>query len=55
MEKYLYWFAHRKPYIPYKTMVKKIGSTYSSSNMHVIVDDNGYSYRSMVMDAIIMN
>ena len=29
MEKYLYWFAHRKPYIPYKTMVKKmIGSTY---------------------------
>jgi len=32
-----------------------IGSTYNFSNMHEIVDDNDYSYRSMVMDAIIMN
>ena len=53
MKKYLCCFAHGEPYIPYKTMVKRmIGSSSSSSNMHEIVDDNGYSYRSMVMDAI---
>jgi len=56
MEKYLFWFAHRKPYVPYETMVKKkVGSTSSSSNMHGVVDDNSNSYRNMVIDVMRMN
>jgi hypothetical protein len=38
--KYLFWFAHGEPYVPYETMVERIvGSTSSSSNVHGVVDD----------------
>jgi hypothetical protein len=30
--KYLCWFAHRAPYIPYKTMLERIVNLISSSN-----------------------
>jgi hypothetical protein len=56
MEKYLYWFAHGEPYVTYETMIERmIGSTFSSSNVHGVVDDNNNPYRSMVIDAMRMN
>ena len=56
IEKYLYWYAHREPYVTYYTMVKRmVGSTSSSNNVHRVVDDNSNSYRNMVMDAMRMN
>ena len=56
VEKYLYWFAHEKPYVSYETMVEKtVGSTFSSSNVHEVVDDNSSSYRNMVMKVMRMN
>jgi hypothetical protein len=32
-----------------------VGSTYSASNVHRVVDDNSNPYRNMVMDAVRMN
>jgi len=56
MEKYLCWFAHGIPYIPYETMVEKmVGSISSSSNVYVVIDDKRNHYRSMIMDVIGMN
>jgi hypothetical protein len=53
MEKYLCWFAHGEPYVPYKTMIERIiESTSSSSNVHEVVDDNNNPYMNMVMDVI---
>jgi hypothetical protein len=50
VEKYLYWFTHNEPYVPYKTMLEKIvGSTSSSSNIYEVIDDNNNCYRSMVI------
>ena len=50
MEKYLYWFVHGKPYVPYETMVERIvGSTFNSRNVHGVTDENNNSYRNMVM------
>jgi hypothetical protein len=47
MEKYLYWFAHEEPYVTYEIMIERmIGSTFSSSNVHGVVDDNNNPYRS---------
>jgi len=52
----LYWFAHGEPYVTYETMIERmIGSTFSSSNAHGVVDDNNNPYRSMVIDAMRMN
>jgi len=56
MEKYLCWFAHGKPYVPYETMIEMmVGSTFSSSNIFGVVDDHINCYRSMIMDAMRMN
>jgi hypothetical protein len=56
MEKYLCWFAHGEPYVPYKTMIERIiESTSSSSNVHEVVDDNNNPYMNMVMDVIGMD
>jgi len=56
MEKYLCWFTHGEPYVPYNTMVEMtVWSTTSSSNVHEVVDDNSNRYRSMVMNKIRMN
>jgi len=56
MEKYLCRFAQREPYPLYETILERmIGSTFNSSNMHEVVDDNSNSYKNMVMDAIRMN
>ena len=54
--KYLGWFAHGEPYIPYDTMIEKlIGSTFSYNNVHEVLDNNNNPYRRMVMDIIRMN
>jgi hypothetical protein len=51
VEKYLYWFVHEKPYVPYDTIVERmIGSTFSSSNVHEVVDDNSNPYRNIEND-----
>jgi len=56
LEKYLCWFAHVELYVPYKIMVERmVGSTFSSSNVNEIVNDNNNRYRSMIMDAMRMN
>ena len=56
MEKYLCWFAHEEPYVPYKTMIEMIiESTSSSSNVDEVVDDNNNPYMNMVMDVIGMD
>ena len=56
MEKYLCWFAHREPYVPYETMVEKIVRlTSSSSNMHGVVDFDSNHYRNMVIVVIRIN
>ena len=41
MEKYLYWYAYREPYVPHNTIVERmVESTSNTSNMHKVVDDN---------------
>jgi hypothetical protein len=34
---------------------KMVGSTFSASNVHEVVDDNNNPYRNMVMDVMRMN
>jgi len=34
---------------------RMVGSTFSASNVHEVVDDNSNPYRNMVMDAMRMN
>jgi len=48
MEKYLCWFAYRKPCVLYKNMVERMTElTSNSSNVHEVVDDNNNNfYRS---------
>jgi hypothetical protein len=56
MEKYLCWFAHREPYVPYKTIVEMMTMSISSSrNVHEVVDDNRNPYRNMTMNTMRMN
>ena len=56
MQKYLCWFAHREPYVPYETIIEMMTrSTSSSRNVHEVVDDNRNSYRNMTMDMMRMN
>ena len=56
VEKYLYWFAHREPFVPYETMIKMmVRSTSRSSNEHGVIEDNNNLYRNIVMDAMRMN
>jgi hypothetical protein len=56
MEKYLCWFAYGEPYFPYEILVKRmVGSTFSSSNVHGVVDDNSNPYQIMVTDAMGIN
>ena len=56
MEKYLCWFVYREPYVPYETMLERmIGSTFNSSNVHRVVDDNNDYYKSIVMAVMRMN
>ena len=53
IEKYLCWFAHGEPCVPYETMVERtVWSTCSSSNVQGVVNDNSNRYRSMVVDAM---
>jgi hypothetical protein len=52
----LCWFIHREPYIPHETMVERIsGSTFSSSNMHEVIDENSNLYRNIIIDVMGMN
>jgi hypothetical protein len=46
IKRYMYWYAHREPYIPHETMVERIvGLTSSFSNAHGVVDDNSNPYK----------
>jgi hypothetical protein len=55
MEKYLCLLTYREPYVPYETMIERIvWSTYSSSNVHGVIDDNSNHYRSMIIDEIMV-
>jgi len=50
VEKYLCWFPHKEPYVPYKIILERIfGLTSSFSNIHYVVDDNSNRYRNKVM------
>jgi len=56
MEKYLCWYEHEEPYVPYKTMVERmVRSAFNSSNVCGVVDDNSNPYKSMVMDTMRFN
>jgi len=56
MEKYLCWFALEEPYVPYKTIIeRKVESTFSSNNIHEVVDNNSNRYRNMIMDRMKIN
>ena len=56
MEKYLCWYAHGEPYVPYDTMVERmVRSTSSASNVHGVVDNNNNPYRNMVMEVMRIN
>jgi hypothetical protein len=56
MEKYMYWYAHGEPFVPHKTMIKRMaGSTSSTSNVHGVETDNSNPYKTMVMDAMRIN
>ena len=46
MEDYLCWYAHEELFVPNKRMVERVvGSTFSASNVHEIVNDNSNPYR----------
>ena len=56
MEDYLCWYAHGELFVPNENMVERVvGSTFSASNMHEVVNDNSNPYRDMVMDVMRMN
>ena len=56
MEKYLFQFVYREPYVSYEIMVERtVNLTFSSSNMQEVIDDNSNHYISMMMDAMRMN
>jgi hypothetical protein len=56
MKRYLCWFAYGEPYVPYETIVERIvESTFNSSNVYEVVDDNSNPYRNMIIDAMRMN
>jgi hypothetical protein len=53
---YLCWYAHGELFVPNESMIERVvGSTFSGSNVHEVVNDNNNPYRNMVMDAIRMN
>jgi hypothetical protein len=46
------WFAHEESYVPHETIVEMmVGSTFSSNNVHEVVDDNSNPYKNMVIYA----
>jgi len=52
----MFWFAHKKPYVPYVTMVERmVGSTFNFSKLHGIVDDNSNPYKNMIMNTMRMS
>jgi hypothetical protein len=52
----MYWYTHGEPYVPYDTIVERmIRSTFSSSNVHEVVDDNSNPYRNIVMKMMRIN
>ena len=56
MEKILYQFVRGEIYISYETMKKKmVKSTFNSSKVNEVVDNNSNRYRSMIMKAMRMN
>jgi len=56
MEDYLCWYAHEELFVCNESMTEMmVGSTFSASNVHGVVNDNSNPYRNMVMDAMRMN
>ena len=52
IERYMCWFAHEESYVPHETIVEMmVGSTFSSNNVHEVVDDNSNPYKNMVIYA----
>jgi hypothetical protein len=55
LKKYLCLFTYGEPYVPYETMIERmVRSTYSSSNVYGVIDDNNNNYRCMVIDEIMV-
>ena len=43
-------------YVPYENMIENmVGSKFSSSYVHGVVDENSNSYRNMIMNVMRMN
>jgi len=56
MEDYLCWYAYGELFVRNESMVERmVGSTFSASNVHEVVNDNNNSYMNIVMDAMRMN
>jgi ferredoxin-thioredoxin reductase catalytic subunit len=56
MEDYLCWYAYGELFVRNESMVERmVGSTFSASNVHGVVNDNNNSYMNIVMDAMRMN
>jgi hypothetical protein len=56
MEEYLCWYAHGEPFVPHKTMAKRmVGPTSNASYVYGVEIDNSNPYRTMVIDAMRMN
>ena len=56
MKKYLCCYAHKKEFVPRKTIIEIIvESTFSFSNMHRVIDVNNNHQKNMVMDAMRIN
>jgi hypothetical protein len=56
IEDYLCWYAHGELFVRNESMVERIvGSTFSASNVHGVVNDNNNSYMNIVIDAMRMN
>ena len=55
MEDYPCWYAHEELFVCNESMVERVvGSTFSSSNVHEVANDNNNPYRNMVIDAMRM-
>jgi len=51
IEKYMCWYVYGEPYV----VERMVESTFSSSNVHEVVDDNSNPYTNMIMDVMRIN
>ena len=56
MKRYLYWFAHGKPYGFYEIIVKRIiVSTFNYDNVYEVVNNNNKPYINTIIYVVKMN